>query len=265
MAEGIERRYLGAVALVDSVTRGAVDRPLRVEAGPARLLRNRSGLYVLAAAPGLETHETRFEAPPGAPPLGSVTVRLTVEDPLGRYLPRVAAVALPRDPDPDRGDRPESLFRPVEVAVFAAPARPRSGNWSGVRVSVARPGADGARRPIRGALLRVVEVADGAVLGRGISDERGEGLVLVPGIPVTRFADGNGSDVPLAVGPVVTSETAARLEVVVEPGSPWPVDPERLEAHAAEWIRNADAPVALALRTGRFEQVTVEIDLTAGP
>lgn len=232
-AEMLDRRVLAALRFRDAVTGATVAGPLDVRAPGARWIRNRRGWWVLAGAPGLEAHTTAFPAPPAAPALGSVPLAVRVADPAGRYLPRVAALALPRDPDPAKAARPESLFQPVEVDLFPSPAAPVSPNWAVLRVSAS--GADG---PLAGALLRVVRKASPTtVLGRGMTDARGEALVAVAGIPVTTWEEGQGS--------VLATEVEARVDLFWQAGA-GPPDPDALGR-----IKKATKAATVKLASGR--------------
>jgi hypothetical protein len=257
--EAVERRVLGAVRFVDVTTGLPVADPVAVAAPGTTLWRNRRGDYVIARAPGLAAHERAFAAAPDAPALGSVAVVLTVRDPRGRYLPRRRTIALPRDPDPDHADQPGSLFRPEPVALFPAPGAPTAPAWATVRVRVTRAGSE---RGVRGALLlaRFARRDGTPEVARGMTDARGEGLVAVPGIPVTTFGGGTG--------PVLGTEIEATLEVFVDPavdapGDPGPApapapDPDDLEARRAD-LATASAPVGLA--SGRAVTVALAVAL----
>jgi hypothetical protein len=201
-AEDLDRRLLGAVRFVDAVTGAEILAPLRVAAPGVRWMRNLRGWFVAAQAPGLEAHTADHHAPPAEPAAGSVPVTLRVDDPAGRYLPRTAVLTLPRDADPAHQDAPGSLFIPEDVELFPSPVMPAAPGWAVIRVSA----ADEEGGPAAGALLRMVRRGNGALLGRGMTDARGEALVAVPGIPVTTWDDeGQGG--------VLATEVEARLEV----------------------------------------------------
>ena len=251
--ERVESRVVGALRCVDAATRVPIDTPLLVQAPGARLRRNRSGLYVLAHVPALAAHEAAFEAPPGEPALGSVALELTVHDPSERWLPRRARIALPRDPAPARAAQADSLFRPIELALYPGAAAPTGANWAVLRVSVSDSGSGDA---LGGALLLVT--ASGRTLARGLSDWRGEALVAVPGVPVTTWSAEPGA--------VVVSEIAAQIEAVHDPaaGVRTPaaqvragraparlalVDPDDLEARRESLPRAAQALTLAAVRT----------------
>jgi hypothetical protein len=227
--ETLDRRVLAALRFRDAVTGATVAGPLDVRAPGVRWIRNRRGWWVVALAPGLEAHTTAFQAPPAAPPVGSVALTVRVADPAGRYLPRVAALALPRDPDPAKAAKPESLFQPLEVDLFPSPAAPVSPNWAVLRVSAA---------DAPGALVRVVrKAAPDTVLGRGMTDARGEGLVAVAGIPVTTWEEGQGS--------VLATEVEARVDLFWQAGA-GPPDPDALGR-----MKKATKTATVKLASGR--------------
>lgn len=208
--ERLEWRVLGALRPVDGVT----GMPLRsgaatvtLEADGARIVRNRSGLYVIHEWPVLAAHGASFAEPPDAPAVGSESLEVVIRDLSGRYLPRRVTLALPRDPDQE-ADAAQSLFVPVDVPLYPSPTADLGTNWCALRVSVSRtvggnPGGDA----LGGALLRVVSA--GAVLARGLTDWRGEGLVPVAGVPVTTWSEDADA--------VIVSTIAATVEVVFDP------------------------------------------------
>ena len=197
--ERVERRVLGALCCVDATTLAPIDRPLILRAADARIVRNPSGLYVIAGWARLAAHEGAFDAPPATPPIGSETLVVDVHDPAGSYVSRRMAVALPRDPSLGQAGASGSLFRAIEVAMYPSAAAPVSANWVELRATVTETVSGDA---LGGAWLRVV--AGGRVLARGLTDWRGEALVPVAGVPVTTW-----SSEPDAV---VVTEIAASLE-----------------------------------------------------
>jgi hypothetical protein len=265
MLDRLERRVLGAIRLVDATTGRPVHRPLSVSAEGVRFLVNRAQLYVISRAPGLEAHTAAFEAPPDTPAPGSRAIEVTIDDPLGEYLARRATIPLPRSPAPG-ADEPD-LFVPEAVTMLPSPAAALRQNWSGVRLSLRL--ADG--RPVRGALINLrgpaADEGEGEPVASGLSDERGEALVILPGLPVSRSAgpSGPGEEPPgTDDGDVTTPETPVTLEIVVDPDLPWPVDPTRLMANRAQWRRAVeDGTVDLA--TGRVVHLNLQISLGDGP
>lgn len=260
--ERVESRVLGALRCVDATTRLAVAAPLQVSIPGARVRRNRSGLYVVVQADALAAHEAAFDAPPAAPALASVALQATVADPGGRYLPRRAAITLPRDPAPANAAQPDSLFRAIDVPLYPAAIAPMALNWSVLRASL---GENASGDALGGALLLVR--AGGQVLARGLTDWRGEALLAVPGVPVTTWSDDPDA--------VVVTELAAELEWVFDPaaGTRTPladvragrapaqlplVDPDVLEAQRATLPR---ATQAVALAAGRTQTLSLPLAL----
>jgi hypothetical protein len=216
--ELLDRRVLGAVAFLDAATRARVLEPLAVRAEGARLARTRRGLYVVFDAPGLKAHTRAFDAPPSEPARGSAPVTLEVSDPAGRYVARRYTLRLPLDPDPANTNLPGSLFNPSEVTLFPSPSAGTRPGWALVRATVVA--ADGGG-PLGGALLRVKRLPEGTLIARGMSDARGEALVVVPGIPLVTFGDGDE----------VTEKTiSVSLRAVYDPEAGEVADPDDLEA-----------------------------------
>jgi hypothetical protein len=228
--ELLDQRVLGAVRFTDATTGLDVRERLRVDAEGVRWIRTARALWVIASAPGLAAHETSFAAPPSSPTSGAAGIELRVSDAAGAYLPRRATVPLPRDAAPESASEADSLFRPIVVRLFPAPAAPTWPGWAVVRASA--PG-------VAGALILVVRQSDGTIIGRGVTDERGEALVAVQGIPSTIFGDDEG--------PVVVDDVAVSLELVHDPDAEWPPDPDELERRRDD-LRVRATPAALASR-----------------
>ena len=260
--ESVDRRVLGALRFVDGTTGTTLHGPLAVGVAGARVQRNRSGLWVISGVPALADHEAAFAAPPALPAIGSLSLTASVSDPAGHYLPRLAALALPRDPAPANAALAGSLFRTLDIALWPTPAAPTGANWAVLRVSVV-DGASGDA--LGGVLLRVSR--DGSTLALGLSDWRGEALVAVPGVPVTTW-----SDMP---GPVVLLEIAATLDAVFDPalGTRTPiaqvragvtpaalplVDPDDLDARRALLSGSSQA---VMLAASRAASLTVSLAL----
>lgn len=259
LIERVEQRVLGAMCLLDRATSTPLMRPMRVVSSSARVLRNAHGLYVITEADGLAAHSQAFLQPPANPPLGANSYDFAIHDPQGRYLPRLVSVSLPRDPDPNHTGNSNSLFTPLEVTLYPASTAPLSANWSSVRVSLSQGPDPQSATPLVAALLRIVDPAESRILASGLSDQRGEALVIVPGVPVTKFADegdahdhGHHND----SSPVVVNTLPVRLELSWQAGTPWPPDPAELEAnHAARLKTTRD----LVLRSGRMERVVINL------
>jgi hypothetical protein len=68
--------------------------------------------------------------------------------------------------------------------------------------------------------VRVIRKSDTSRIGTGISDERGEALVIVPGIPLVNWDAG--------AGPVLASQIDVTIEAVFVPGAGVPPNPDAL-------------------------------------
>jgi len=123
--ERLEWRVLAALRPVDGTTGIALRGRLEASAVGARIARNRSGLYVIHEWSRLPTHAAAFDAPPALPAPGSEQLAITLRDPGGHYLPRLASIALPRDPQAVGGN---SLF--VAVVAIGHPGVFSLARWS---------------------------------------------------------------------------------------------------------------------------------------
>ena len=253
LIERIEQRVLGALRLIDRVSQTPLTRAMHLTSTNAALVRNMRGYYVVTHAVGLEAHTAVFQQPPAIPVQGANSYTFEINDLQKRYLPRLVTLRLPRDPNPANIANANSLFRPIDVAMYPASTAALSHNWSTLRASVTQ-GPD--HLPLRGALLQVIATADNSLLASGISDARGEALVIVPGVPITKFADtgdeGGGGGEP----PVVVNTLPVRLELSLGTTTSWPVNPDDLEQnHTA----NRRMTMDLTLSTGRMEKVTINL------
>lgn len=255
-----ESRVLAAVRFVDAITRAPVTAALRVDAPGALIRPNRSGLYVIHRWNALETHAAAFQAPPAQPPIGARTLRLSVQDPAGFYLPLAASLRLPRAPNPDLGD---SLFAPFSVPLYRSASATIGANWATVRATVTETRSGDA---LGAALVRILSGQQ--VLARGLSDWRGEVLIPVAGVPVTTFSEDEDA--------VIVTEIAVSVEAVFDPavGSRVPVaavhsgiapltlpiaDPVALESRLAALPRSAPVPLRIAARRAEQLALTVRV------
>jgi len=189
---------------------------LVVQAPGARFVRNRSGCYVIYSLAGFETYADAFDA---APVLPARLMAGRVEDPGRQYLSRRFSMGLPRDASPANAANAGSIFRPADVVLFAAPAGSVLPTWAVIRASVTRAGTSTA---LSGALIRVLRASDSALLARGVTDERGEALVAVAGVPVTSFGAG--------AGPVAQNGIDVVVQTIFDPAALPPPDPDDLDS-----------------------------------
>lgn len=253
MREQIDHRILGALNFVDVATGIRVQSTLNVRSNHSHFIRNRSNLYVITQADGLDEHTEPFAAPPELPPLGSISVDIDIVDPEQKYLPRRVRIALPKDPDPENHSNDNSLFRPSDITLYRNVNATVLGNWSLVRVSVDT--VVGAADVVAGGFLRVLRSSDDEVLGRGLTNERGEALIIIPGVPITQFSEVDDDDSDDA--PVLMTSVNARVELSVDPLQNWPVNPDLLETnHDAQLVATEN----VSLRTGQTETIRFNLD-----
>jgi hypothetical protein len=253
MPEAVDRRVLGAVRFVDAVTRTAIGEPLVVSAPGVTWRRSTSGCFVVSDAPGLHHHTLTFDAPPAAPAAGTVHVELTVRDPGRRYLARRHTLNLPRSADPAAAVDPGSLFRAADVPMFRSPSASIAPGWAAVRATVTAE-ETGAR--LAGALLLILSTAlPPAVLAAGVTDERGEGVVVVPNVPVTTFGEGES---------VLATEITVAVQAVVVPGSVAVPDPDAMAAAVGTPEARSVTQSNVKLASGRTVVLPLAID-TSGP
>jgi len=276
--EDIDRRYLGAICIVDSVTNGIVRRSLDIEAKGLCFVINRSYLHVIVSAENLENHLRSFVAPPDHPEIRSNIFQLTISDPLRHYLPRIKYIELPRNPNPKVQD---ALFEPIRIPMFSAVSRGSRPNWSIIRVSVYNVGKEDSEVPIKGALIRIVREDDEKLIAAGLADPRGEAMIIIPGIPLHSVVtederpvdedEPDHEDRPTS-GDVVEKETSVKLFVVVDKKLPWPVDPELLEEKSHEWLckvkynrsNELKNNIKLKLKTGQTQKITLFVKVPDG-
>lgn len=266
-------RVLGALRFVEAGTGLPVNRPLSVVSDTATFGRNRSGLYWIASATGLEHFTREFETQPTDVAPGSVLVTATVIDPAGIFLPRTVTIGLPRNAtenepaEPGEAERAFALFEPVTVPLLASPAGPTDSLATIVRVTV----KTAANVPVPGALLRVVRASDtDDVLARGMTAWTGrivgEALVSVPAIPSMTWNDAD-EDGDIEDDEVLLSSTAVILQAFhdtnFDPDSDdTQPDPDTFEATATQESPPAHirtATVALALKAGQTITTTILI------
>jgi hypothetical protein len=281
-------RVLGALRPVSAVTRTAIVDHLEVAGAGLQFLRKPNGLLVIVSAAGF-SDSTRYSEQPL--PHAATSFAVEIRDPARHWLPRRLQLTLPRDPTatPTARARSGSLFRPVDVELLPAAAAALSPWWAAVRVAVRRPAPGADPEPVGGALVRLRAMpdaqprdgipdapaaADAPALGYGLSDPRGEALVIVPALPAHTFADGiangraraDGDDDPATTEPsIVIFDTPCELDAIAAPDFPWPLD------HGALATRFGDAacwragPLQLQLRAGARLTHTVTMTPPGSP
>lgn len=242
MSVAIERRALGAIAFVDGASGVRVADRLRVAGDGVHLTPNPSGLWVIRAARGLESHASSFRAPPAEPPVESLSFSLTVEDPAGRYLPRSLTVRLPRSPA--RAGEPGAALTPIVAPLLPAAAALIRAGAAVLRVRV----ATAAGAPVSGALVRLTPEPPGLAPVLALSDGDGEAIAILrdapPFLPSIEAEAGIAPDFAAAVEVIVDRE-AARVDAPV-----LAVNPDRVLARLEEGAAGVTSTTAPPVRLG---------------
>ena len=206
MNELIDRRVLGAFRLVDAITgRSVLDR-LSITTAPLQVRPNRSAIYVVFNAPGMEKLTEEFDPPSWQ---NSSDFEISIADPSLRYLPRRAKLKIPRnlpipvDPATALSD-PNVIFNPQAVQLFPSSAAPLLPNWAVIRVSVVASGVT----PLQGlawAALRATRTDNNAIQATAVSDHRGEALLAIPGLSPEVSGSDTGAVTTATIGITVTA------------------------------------------------------------
>ena len=262
LTERIEQRVLGALRMLDRVTQSPLSRPMEVSSNTSRVVRNMRNFYVVTHADGLEAYSQAFQQPPEIPVIGDNEYSFEIIDPQKRYLPRMVTLNLPRDPNPANIGNHNSLFTPHDVVMYPSSTARLSHNWSTLRVSVTQGADPQTAPPVQGSLIQILDEEDDTLLASGITDERGEALVIVPGVPVTKFADDDDDDSGRGRGrdddpPVIVNTLPVRLELSLDAAATWPVNPDLLEENH---VANRRTSMDLTLSTGRMEKVVINLN-----
>jgi hypothetical protein len=248
IAEDLDLRVWAALRPIEAVTRRPIVAPMRVLGEGQVWMRNRIGLLVLHELhlPALRreqfaAYERSFEAPTAVTP--AVNVVTTLEDPRGVLLSRRVHIALPRATTAPPGVLPP-LFEPIDVPLYPASHAALAAPWAVVRAHVSHGG-----EPAAGCVLTVHEPGDEArVLGRGQSDERGEAVVAVTGVPAF---------IPSAGPEAFVRERTAEMTVVFEVGASAAPDTDQLAAASgAGFVRRT---VAMVIASGRETSLTINL------
>lgn len=238
----VQARVLGAIEVVDAITGRRVLTPLAIRTRAMRTVRNAHGLHAVVDADGLSEYAATFDLADleVVPAPLSHPFDIEIADPAGHYLSRRARVHLPRDPDPAHRDQPDSVFQPLPLRLFRAPAAPVLPGWSILRATVYgvdAPLGDGEPVPadaprLPWTLITITEPpalpGDPArVLSLAMTDGRGEALIGIPGLP--RFTWGeDGED---------GEDTVLKPSCPIDVALAW--DARSL---AADWIPDPDTP-----------------------
>ena len=248
MLEVSERRILGAFRMVSAITGTSVDSDFIVDAGDLKVLRNRSGVFVVRDAPGMHDLTTKSDVQGVALP-AQQQFEITVRDDDFVYLPRRFKLALPRKIAPLTD--PDSVFNAVKVKMYPTPAAPVMPSWAVLRVSVVKAGGP-ARTGLPWSAIRVNRGAETLLMA--LSDARGEALVTVVGLPA-RSSNGDSS------GALLSSEVAVDVTAFFDPANAskakdFVPDPDELMANIGT-MKSSTQSIKIA--PGRTNKVNIEI------
>jgi hypothetical protein len=234
------RRVWTALRFVDGMTGRAIQRPLQVAVKGLRTVMNRAGLVVVmqvdepaVSRKKFEDVEAAFDPIPVSPAL---TIAGSVSDPERAFLPRSFSFDLPRAAGADQ-------FTPVSITLDPSPATPVLATWAVLRISVRNAG-----KPAAQASLRVRRTSGGAVIGRGLTDARGEALVAVVGV----------AQVTPGVGVlVVETEIDATVDAHFDPDAPAgvPVNTDVLAADNTVLRKLVNQKIA----SGRTDMLVIDL------
>ncbi|MEM8536546.1 MAG: hypothetical protein AAGF56_01660, partial [Pseudomonadota bacterium] len=176
---------------------------------------------------------------------------------LKRYEPVSATLRLPRDPRPSA--TANRVDTPLDIVLPSAPGRGTAAGWSTVTVEVAQP--DG--RPIRGALVQVLDAGGSNERGWTLTGARGQSVVPLVGLPkqrdiVTPDDDDPDPDPQVAT---VTALTSLDVRVTADILQTWPARPDLLRAGGAN-TRTTTSSNSVQLVAGGDAFLSVTLDLS---
>lgn len=206
MNELVDRRVLGAFRCVDAITGNSVLDSLSVMTAPLTVRPNRSAIYVVFNAPGMETLTDEFD--PSTWP-GASNFEVSIQDPALRYLPRRATVQAPRklpiplDPATVAADA-TLVFTPQSVRLFPSSAAPLFPNWAVLRVSVVQSGVT-PPKALPWSVLQAARTDNNTLQATTVSDRRGEALLAIPGLGPEVSGSDTGAVTKATVGITVTA------------------------------------------------------------
>ena len=268
MIENIDRHVLAGFRCVDAITSSSIVDALAVDGAPLSLRRNRSGIFAVMDAPGVDRNKTQVLTPDPASWPGPTSYLITIQDPALRYLARRASIQVPQPlPAPvNRAGPPPATTTtaagapaplppvnvPQTVVLYPMPSAPVAPNWAVIRASVVSNATPAA--PLVGAVVQAS--APKLFTATGVTNSNGEALLAVPGLGLQLSSNGSGA--------VVESTVAATVNAWFDP---------TLLGQAANWISNPDdtlsnlskmkkaAPQSVQMAPGQTVYVTLTISL----
>jgi hypothetical protein len=167
------------VALDQAITHGLIVlvRAKQFDGGETQLHPSPSGVFGFHSLPLL--HETEYPFPLAGPlpsPPATLPFVVMVSDRLGRFLPSVFGIELPllTLPSPPVLDIDPDPAPVLDAYLFSAPTRPVSRGFAAIRATL------WDREKGAAAAHALVRVTLGGQTARGIADEQGRVLILLP-------------------------------------------------------------------------------------
>jgi hypothetical protein len=248
--ELIDQRVLAAIRFVDAVS-GLPIKDAFVLTG-VRSTRNSAGLYVLLAPEPADAelypYHDGFRDTSATPAIGDVQLNVGVVAPSGRYLARRFSLPVPLQSADAAA--PNYLLKPIAITMFPSATLTIERSWAVLRLSITKQGSNPAQA-LGGVLLRMFSVpanpaATPELLGSGLSDVRGEALVVAPRLRVLTLS-----------APEVTVAVDARRDTRLDHSLP---DTDQLLAAPAdaEWLAQTQTP-NLTIAPGRITADTISM------
>ena len=247
-----EYRYLGAVRLVEPCLGTMISSGFRLEGTGTTWFANRSGVWVVETATGLEAHRNSFSAPPATPAARSLTFDVRAISSSATWLSRAFKLTMPRPPR----DRTTDLFTPMPVVISPSPAYTARCTWAQVRISVrlAPTTAQPSGIPLEGVVLRSSITGMNSITTQ--TDARGEALLPLPGLPLFHAGTGTGA--------VLDPKTSVRIFAIFDRAATDPVTGLRRSLVDPDdvWARRTSlVSVSPRIVIGAGEQQNLVIDI----
>jgi hypothetical protein len=242
----LDRRALAWLRPVDVYGR-PVSSLMRIVGRRVTAIRKKDGTIAVLAADGFDDYTASFLAPT-SPAVGSKHIALDIDSASGEVAARRYDLTLPRDPDPAKADKPGSLFQSVAVEMLPGAGARLTGSACALRVTVRRKSD---KKLVENALVRA-QTEDGQFSARGLTDSRGEAVLIFPSLPIAFPGAGANLRPDIQARVVVTADTgSARFSspngsVQGRPEPPF-VDPDELGSTAADFSTGTEVTIGAGL------------------
>jgi hypothetical protein len=284
MKENIDRHALAGFVCVDAITSSSVLSPLLVTGTQLGLRRNRSGVFAVMDAPGVDRNKTQLLTPDPASWPPPTTYKITIQDPALRYLPRVAAIQAPQPlppiitsgvpvvppptttppatttpqvtttPQPTTTPQAAApqlppVTTPQTIVLYPTPAAPVAPNWAVVRVAVVNNATPPL--PLAGAVVQ-------ALTATGVTNGFGEALLAVPGLGLKPSGNSTGA-VTEATTPATVTAWFNPATLKLPPGSISNPDDILTNLSSTQWKTASQTGVQLGPGLTVFVRLTISV------